>query len=340
MGEGYSKSQQTTRLPQISTDTASAGKVAHDPLNTPIDVYASGLGDKGFKGRILGLLQQISTDTTRAGMNNLQPGDPILNPPGAAETNVLTWKNGKPSWLTGSSGGGASTADTFITAASDSDLTANTVIPGLRGSPDIKAGGTNDDDFEQNSSGVPSGWTTFGAATKTIENTTDFRSHYHLKCTSAGGGVDSLTGIYKAAPSVPFTMTAKIMCNRFDVNYPAAGIGISDASPPVKVAWIRQYGTSTGPFAHIRGDYFSNLTTASSNTTDTVISRDYIYLRMKVTSATSVDILISTNGQTWYTLASAWNPGSGAFASISSVCIINDPSGQDLDMTVDWIRFT
>lgn len=101
MGEGYLKSQQTTRVTQVSTDTATAGKVTHDPLATPIDVYNSGSGDKGFKSRILGLLQQVSTDTGRAGMSNLQPGDPLLNPPGAAETNVLTWTNGKPSWATG-----------------------------------------------------------------------------------------------------------------------------------------------------------------------------------------------------------------------------------------------
>src|SRR5260370_29036811 len=82
------------------------------------------------------------------------------------------------------------------------------VIPGFAGSPDIRAGGANDDEFESTAASGATGWTTFGGPTASDENTTA-KSHFYIKKTS-NSALDSLCGILKTAPAIPFTVITKV----------------------------------------------------------------------------------------------------------------------------------
>jgi hypothetical protein len=256
----------------------------------------------------------------------------------ATDGDVLTVNHttGLPEWRAAAGGGsGASTADAFVVGAHGSDLSADIVIPGLQGVADIKAGGGSDDEFDQNSAGTPTGWTSFGSP-DTVD-TNSFKSYLRLK-TASNGGSHSLKGVLKAAPSLAFTVTAKL----HDVaiggpfsNYGFAGIGILDGSSTGK-ALIVSLGVNGGVKVFV--DQWTNWTSDSSETGYQSIAGPQapLYLRLVAHAANNIDVMTSFNGMAWVTLASGIN----FLASADRVALALDAYSQTVEAYFDWIRFS
>jgi hypothetical protein len=244
---------------------------------------------------------------------------------------------GAAAWTeTTGGGGGAPTTAKYVTTATDGTLSAEVIIPGLAGSPDIRAGGADDDEFDTTDTSDPmSGWTTLGTPTAHDMNST-WLSHYYV--TKAPGGV-SLTGIYKAIPSMPFTVTAKLAGdnNSADVQSRAA-LFVAEATPG-KVVTVGKYGLSSMGLA---ADIWASPTSYTSQhgvVTPTGPPGSPVYLRIIVTSSTDVTFQWSVNGKIWFTLGTAsMNPS----MTIGSVGLCLDPqsSGATIAAAFDWIRFT
>jgi hypothetical protein len=260
-------------------------------------------------------------------------GDIIYSSPGSTPVRlgigtaaqVLTVSGGVPTWAA-AGGGGTGPVSTGTVAVT---------IPGLAGSGDQKPGApaASDDEFDTTSAGVPTGWTAFGAAVTSQDTNTSIKSHYHQKQALTAG--DSWNGIFKAAPAVPFTVTCKASAAFPLITNPGVGLIISEANPPVKIAVVRFYaGAST---LNIRNDVFTTLTGAPTAGTNTVVASPIIYLRLKVTSATNMDVSFSYDGFTFFLLVAAWNPG---LAAVSQVALGVDPLSQPVDVAFDWIRFS
>lgn len=205
------------------------------------------------------------------------------------------------------------------------------VVPGMEGSSDrVPASPSSyDDEFEGYS-----GWTSFG--TLDVANASDFPSHLHLK----RNAVDSqaLDGIYKTAPTAPFTVTTKLADMLFDVQYHFAGLVVGDGTPG-KMMTAAVWYVGGVPYTNV--STWTNRTTRSANT-DTANTYNWyapIYLRLVVNSATSFHFETSKNGMVWRRVATAYNP---SLASIAVVGIVQGGwnAGITMESVFDWVRFT
>jgi hypothetical protein len=233
--------------------------------------------------------------------------------------------NGSPHTHAG--GSGAATTDHFVTTQTEGDLSAAIVIPGLAGSRDKVAGGGSDDEFTS-----LSGWTTLGAL-DTL-NASDFASHLHIKKNTSGTQVD---GIYKACPTIPFTMTAKMVDYSFSANYHSPGIMLAEASPGKIMTFAPIYSTPLFEVAP-----WTNRTTRGSpsdyNANYTFLNGAFpLYLRLVVNSSTNIDVSFSSSGFLWHTLATAYNPGFTVGAVGFCLMAYNAIA---CEAVYDWVRFT
>lgn len=250
----------------------------------------------------------------------------------AADSSVTVTQDAQGYKLASSAtgGGGASAADHFIVGSggdADTDLTNRVVIPGLSGSPDVRAGGASDDEFD-----AFAGWTTLGSLD--TSNVTDFKSHYHIKKNTSGTQVD---GIYKACPTIPFTFTAKLSGYQFTNSYQTPSILIGEASPGKLETWGIQY---TGSVL-LQRNAWTDRTTRGSNTNDTshaeIDSLAPFYLRIVVNSSTNVDFGLSGNGFFYRYAITAYNPG----FTVGSVGIgVMAFNAVPCEAVWDWVRFT
>jgi hypothetical protein len=204
-------------------------------------------------------------------------------------------------------------------------------IPGLKGSPDIPPGSPSayDDEFNTTS--------TFTTALGTLDqnNTSDFPSRLHLKRQLAAVGV---VGVYKTAPGMPFTVTAKMDSARLYENNAFAGIMLTEASPGKISTFcpVTNAGTQSWPLYR-----WTNLTTfATQNLVSTIDPTHFThdYLRVVVTSSSSVAFSISHDGLVWFTLFSAIDT-SMTVANVG-LCIGDLGAAHLVEATFDWIRFT
>ena len=126
---------------------------------------------------------------------------------------------------------GPSTTDTFVTTHADIDLTNNTVIPGLAGSPDIKnAGGYSLDEFDV---ALPNGWSTFGTFV-TIDANTTVKSHLYIEQMTSGGG-DKIAGIAQVQDAMltnGHIITCKLDAGNLYADTYRAGMLLSDHLDP------------------------------------------------------------------------------------------------------------
>ena len=182
-----------------------------------------------------------------------------------------------------------------------------------------------DDEFD-----TLSGWTTLG--TLDTLNVTDFPSNVRMKRADSGTAVN---GIFKTAPSMPFTVTCKLADAAFDANYHWVGLLLTAASPGKLFTWGRVYSTtkwvSYGPW--------TNRTTRDAGYVDTAALEYWRYFRIVVTSSSSVSCEVSHNGLVWIAVGSGVN----TTMTVANVGLfISQYTGGValMEAVFDWIRFT
>jgi hypothetical protein len=222
------------------------------------------------------------------------------------------------------------------------------VIPGFNGSPDIKPSGVLldnnamfNDEFDEVGPGCPPGWTPFG--TYNVLNTVDVPSHLHLSAAATSG--DSIYGITRPTPAVyPYTITAKLSDMIVPGKYFAAGIFIAPAGAMSGVALMTMgyvgQGLASGEWQFSKFNSLTSFNTTYASTSTTPFASKY--LRLIVTSATSIAAYYSFGGLAWYTLATAQNPSfTPAQFGVHSDSNNNSASTPGTPNSYfDWIRVT
>lgn len=198
------------------------------------------------------------------------------------------------------------------------------VIPGLKASPDVVPASPNaaDDEF-----GALSGWTTLG--TLDVSNVTDFASHVHIGRTAGAWRCD---GIYKATPSTPFTVTAKLADHLAINDYRQAALFVGAATPGAALTFGPYFETSQKISRQLWGS-----PTSRTSYVMTAGAPGPIYLRMVVTSSTDVVCWYSYSGLLYQLAFATTNPG---FTIGSVGFVMSDYYGAKVEAAFDWIRFT
>lgn len=215
-------------------------------------------------------------------------------------------------------------------------------ISSLQSNPDIDVGTGIDDEFVENTSGVPSGWTAIPSGTPNTIDTNTAYSLLHMVANGGGGSATELQGIYIATPSTPFTVTCKLSDWSIKTSDQAqAGLFVGVAGASGAFMSIGSYSTSSPLYADTYCRLYTNRSTASSNFFSTGIhlfGRPAIYYRMVVHSTTNVDLQQSYNGFDWFPCTTAKNPG----FTIGSVGLFVDAGDSTIAVAAhfDWIRFT
>ena len=265
---------------------------------------------------------------------------PIANLNNGTGANASTFWRGDDTWATPPSASGA-----IVTGSSGA------TISGMQSSPDVDKTGPNDDNFTENTSGIPAGWTTVtGGTPDTIDTNTSY-SQLHMVA-NGGGGTNALKGIIQNVPSFPFTVTTKLtdwtpggMGSTTGYGQNAAGLFLSVAGGAGANLAFQAFFNSSYYF-----DLAVRLASSRTNVTNNIYDagahysgRPPIYLRYVVASASSLTAWMSYGGIdfTQVPLASslnAYNPG----FSVATVGLFVDGSSGATGSTVhfDWIQFT
>jgi hypothetical protein len=221
-------------------------------------------------------------------------------------------------------------------------------ISGLQGSPDIDVAGTNDDEFNTTtaSGSTPTGWSITANTPTTLDVNTTRKSALYVKYTNAVGA-DRVAGLIKAAPSIPFTVTAKIRDATLKAsNYAGAFIGLSDNSVGngKGTVWMTLWNQGTSVSRQLNLSTYTTLIpggggSASGGANPFALSGVAFppcYLRIIVTAANNVAYEFSQGGDIWYTAVS----GNSFLASATYVLIGCFSIGATAEGSFDWIRFT
>lgn len=236
----------------------------------------------------------------------------------------------------GAGGSGAPTTAKYVTSAADGTLSAEIVIPGMAGSADIAAGGGSDDEFDTTDSSDPmTGWTTLGAPTSHTMNSTVL-SHYYVK--KSATGTLGTHGIYKASPSTPFTMTAKLSDSTVRNIDHGAGIFVGETSPGKMASLYLAASSGTLKYAFTAATWTNPTTFNATVTTLDQPKTAPVYLRIVASSSTNVAYYWSHGGHVWTLLSASHNP-SFTIGSVG-LLIVQDNATYDLEATFDWVRFS
>ena len=127
-------------------------------------------------------------------------------------------------------GAGAPANAFYLISQANGTLTNGIVISDFQGSPDIDVASGSNDEFTQNTSSTPSGWTNVPSGTPDQINTNGNFSQLYMEADGGGGTNLSLRGIYKAMPTAPFTMTVKISDAGLSANHNRMGIFVGEAT--------------------------------------------------------------------------------------------------------------
>lgn len=340
----------------VSTSTSAAGwsAVMTNPMTTIDDIIVAGASGvpgrlgKGSDGQVLTVdptTHHLLWATPTALTNPMTTkGDVILGDTGGTPTRlaagtstfVLT-SNGAaafPSWQAGGGGGGSDLVQTYSGAGS-------VYIPGLRGDPAVlpASPNINDDEFE-----AFSGWTTLG--TVSTSNVSDKASHWHGKTSCAS----VINGIYKAIPSLPCTIIIKMTSFALDpagTTHPSIGIMLLDSTPTA----IREFSfnmTTSGIGVSLRR-YTSRTAFSSSvdvavnqtgGTTFYPLSTVPVFLKLLVTSSSSVTFSYSFNGDIYITPASLSAISPTITPAYFGILLSDPVSTSTPEVFVDYIRIT
>jgi hypothetical protein len=226
-----------------------------------------------------------------------------------------------PTGATGATGSGA--GSDLVQVASGA---GSVVIPGISVADRIPASPSA---YDQEFDGALSGWSALGTLDTSDANV--IPSHYHIRKSTSG---NFYSGIYRAAPSVPYTMTMKITDYLHYQQYQGLGLMILDSTPSNLFAF--------GPIVNliIYGDYIRMQATVGGGRGTFADADGYPvaqYIRMIVTSGSNVTCQISREGLIWYTIHSSVASGlTPANFGIWTWAYNAVPA----EGYIDWIRFT
>lgn len=223
------------------------------------------------------------------------------------------------------------------------------MIPGWASHPDKLPASPSafDDEFD---GPLDAAWTQINAAQLTVDAGTSFPSHLYMAVTPTTG--EHTYGIYKPAPTPPFTVTCKVVGN-IDFSdgsycYQAWGLGVGEATPGRYVAvWTpnNEYTniTTTVEFNEwVNPDLFSRSLTLAPEAEGVGMFGEW-YLRLVVASASSIASFYSPNGRLWIPRYPAYAPSpsfAGGGLSVILGEIQNPPSSKGCSAVYDWVRFT
>lgn len=241
-------------------------------------------------------------------------------------------------WGAAGSGSGASTADHFIVGQGgegDTDLSNSIVIPGLSASPDIRAGGTNDWEFD---SSTLTGWSTFagGGAVSAYDANTTAKSHLYFKVASSGG-TDKWSGVICAvAASIPYTITAKLSDFTPTVGWPSLFVSDSSTAAGQSVTVGPWVGNNLSP-PSARASSYSNMQTFGTFNDGGKQFGVYpsCYVRLVVTAANNIKAYMSATGYLWQLCGTFTNLASAGYFGFAT-----DSYNNVAEAFIDWIRFT
>jgi hypothetical protein len=183
----------------------------------------------------------------------------------------------------------------------------------------------SDDEFIQNTSGTPAGWTSWN--TPSAIDTDTRPGWLHILDTAAGS--DHWRGCYKAIPATPFTVTAKIASQQ-GYDYALASLVLID-SGPTKFIHI---GTGT---AGAVSEYWNSVTSKNSDIASKTNYWGPLWVRWTVTDTTHVDGYISRDGLVYHKLITAYAVG----FTIANVGLGVNSAGSNSngEACIDYIRF-
>lgn len=243
---------------------------------------------------------------------------------------------------TGSSGGGSGSTDAILGQSGQGGAR----ISGLQADPSIDVAGTNDDEFNTTDTSDPitGGWTSFNSPDGLNANSTA-KSHLYIK--KNANATVQVTGVVKAIPSMPFTVTTKLTghtMGRHDyVRVGGLFVCASNSSSPGKILAVHVNHDSgkTGRWS-CSAVIYTNPTTFSSidgEITDLDgLMHLPLYYRLLVTSSTDISSYVSTDGVIWTLVKASTNPS----FTVAGVGLMVDPeqANYNVEGVYDWIRFT
>jgi hypothetical protein len=215
------------------------------------------------------------------------------------------------------------------------------VIPGLRAHPDIAPAPNG---FNQEFDSVQLGGATMGSPT-TLDSNKTLASHLYLSGPSAASHAN--IGRYWVAPATPFTVTAKLaswtgrQANTSIAQF--CGLFVGVATPGAFLTAEIQTpggGTAETRFAMYQWTNPTTFNTSRGTSTSTPAFgvTPPFYLRLVVTSSSSIAGYFSRDGLLWTAIAAGVNPG----ITIATFGVFCNPgtNSADLQAAFDWIRVT
>lgn len=199
-----------------------------------------------------------------------------------------------------------------------SESVATIEIPRLSGSLDvatpITGNGALSDDFDQNTSGAPSGWTAMNAPT--VLDTNDVLSHLHVKLT---GSANLCAGAYKslAGAAYPLTITARISDMLQGTNSQLAGIFVSPVLPGVAGTAVGVLCASGG---NVQNGSINMATGAYTGTTNGITFDMPLWLRLVLSANNAVQASGSRGGAGFFNCGSNMTPSAGVAYLLAIVC--------------------
>lgn len=230
--------------------------------------------------------------------------------------------------VTATQSGGAVTV-TIPGSSGGSGLWAtNPAVDTKPGSPNAK-----DDEFDGTSSVT---WTNTPTAPNAWDINTTRAGHAYLKASGSGA---ALVGKYQAVPSFPFTITAKLSSTTGRAGFHrGGGIFIAAASPT---------GSSNAVYVGAQNDsqrVYNRITETLGGSFVSQSAKTYyghwgpVYLRLVVTSATSVTPYMSHDGWSWLQIEAAFNPG--FTPGVMGLCANEESAGGGVEAQFDFFRIT
>lgn len=207
---------------------------------------------------------------------------------------------GTETLVSGGSGGGGG-SDVVQVAAGAGSIR----IPALAASVDIPptSPGTGSTEFDS-SSLPPTGWTLFG--TPTVDANTSAKSHLRIVSSSNSAGWE---GYYLTSfPSLPVTITTRISDDRHTDNYQKVALLIGEASPG-KYEGLQGGGSAANEYRISVESYTSPTSGGGGVVSPTGLAIRPIYLRVTVSTTTSVSYYWSAGGLYWHPMLTGRNPG-------------------------------
>lgn len=267
-------------------------------------------------------------------------GSPIRKAVGS-DTQVLTADSASTGGIKWAAGGGGGSSDAILGQSG----VGGARISGLQGSPDKDVAGTNDDEFNTTtgSGSTPPGWTITANTPTTLDVNTTALGHLYIKAPTPGAN-DKFYGLYKAAPSIPYTMTAQISGHDLAEGANNAGVcmAVSDSSTlNGKTVMIEVYsgtpGIASASYTALVPGGGGNATGGAGLNGPTARRFAYpFYLRAIVHAANNIDLQISRSGYIWEPLTT----GTAYLAAATYVFIGVNTDGQIVNAVFDWVRFT